>query len=125
MGLFSLVLLVLIVLAIAGLGVKELMRRREKLKSLMKDRNTIEEGLTLYQVFCEVYPDIVEEYTPGKWDKYGGFETLDHVYRDKYHLYTRRLIKHLRKTDDAFRWLFPVPCKDNKGKIKEYRYVLL
>jgi hypothetical protein len=98
-------------------------RRQEKLKSLMKDRNTTDEGLTLYQVFCEVYPDIVEEYTPGKWDEYGGFETLDYTFRNKYNLYTRNLIKHLRKTDDAFRHLLPVPCKDQRGKIKEYRYV--
>jgi hypothetical protein len=97
-------------------------RRQEKLKNLMKDRNTTERGLTLYQVFCEVYPDIVEEYTPGKRDEYG-VETVEYVYQERYQSYTRRLIKHLRKTDDAFRWLSPVPCKDQRGKIKEYKYV--
>ncbi len=97
-------------------------KRQERLKSLMRDRNTIEQGLTLYQVFCEVYPDIVEEYRYGKRDEYG-VETIEYVFREKYNLYTSRLIKHLRKADDAFRWLFAVPHKDERRKIKEYVYV--
>lgn len=97
--------------------------RQARLKNLMRDRNTVDQGLTLYQVFCEVYPDIVEEYTPGKRDEYG-VETVEYVFRNKYYdSYTRRLIKQLRKTDDDFRWLSLVPCKNEKGKIKEYRYV--
>lgn len=97
-------------------------KRQERLKNLMKDRNATEQGLTLYQIFCEVYPDVVEEYRNGKRDEYG-VETVEYVFRNKYNLYTRRMIKHLRRTDDGFRWLSPVPCKDERGKIKEYRYV--
>ena len=37
--------------------------------------------------------------------------------------YLRSLIKHIRKTDDDFRWLSCVPCKNEQGKIKQYRWV--
>ena len=76
--------------------------RKQKLRDLMINRETTEQGLNLFQVFCEVYPDIIEEYTPGKRDEYG-IETVEYVYRIKYHLYTRRLIKSLVRSDDAFR----------------------
>jgi hypothetical protein len=80
----------------------------------MKHRTTLEQGLTLYKVFCEVYPDIVEEYHDGKRDE-EGVATLDYIYRTKYNTCTRQLIKRLRKTDDDFRWLSPVPYKDEKN----------
>ena len=42
----------------------------QRLKDLMKDRTTVEQGLTSRQVFNEVYFDIVEEY-----------DKLEHVYQ--------------------------------------------
>jgi hypothetical protein len=97
-------------------------KRMQRLKDLMKHRTTVEEGLTLYQVFCEVYPDIVEEYHDGKRDE-EGVATLDYIFRVKYNTCTSQVIKRLGRTDDDFRWLSRVPCKDDRGKIKEYRIV--
>jgi hypothetical protein len=37
--------------------------RKEKLKSLMRDRRTLDSGLKLRQIIYEVFPDKVEEYT--------------------------------------------------------------
>ena len=35
--------------------------RKQKFKDLMRNRTTVEQGLTFRQIFC-VYPDMVENY---------------------------------------------------------------
>jgi hypothetical protein len=97
-------------------------RRKQKLKDLMRNRTTIERSLTFSQIFCEVYPDVVEKYSRKDRD-FGGKSQLQvfdgdiiHVimlqsdYADYYKIaYLRRLIKQVRKTDDEFRWLSVLP----------------
>ena len=70
--------------------------------------------------FKEVYPDIVEKQRITDPDP--SCNLLWH-YHPRYFKYMRNLVKHVRKTDDDFRWLSPIPCRDERGKIKEYRYV--
>jgi hypothetical protein len=99
---------------------KKKTKRVQRLKDLMKHRTTVEEGLTSRQVFNEVYFDIVEEYHDKKWDSTGESQ-LEDQYQER-RKYLARVIKRLQKTDE-FRWLSLVPCKNESGKIKEYRYV--
>jgi hypothetical protein len=42
--------------------------RKQKLKDLMKNRTTVEEGLTVRQIFNEIYSDVFEEYCDKKDD---------------------------------------------------------
>ena len=37
--------------------------RKQRFKNLMKDRTTVEQGLTFNQIFCEVYQIPIEKYT--------------------------------------------------------------
>jgi hypothetical protein len=57
------------------------MTRKQRLKDLMKERTTVEQGLTLRQIFCEVYSDVVEECHVKKWDT--GQSMLDDQYLEK------------------------------------------
>lgn len=75
----------------------------------------------IQQIFCEVYPDVVEKYTYKNPDL--GRSELDLLdgdiikiimnqsdYSDYYKIgYLKRLIKQLRSTDDDFRWLSVLP----------------
>jgi hypothetical protein len=84
--------------------------RMDRLKNLMKDRTTVEQGLTLRQMFNQVYDD--KKYDKGKFR------------------YLKRVIKGLRKTDE-FRWLSIMPVKRNEvnkygKKVRpyiEHRYI--
>jgi hypothetical protein len=97
-------------------------KRAQPLKDLMRDRTMPEQGLTLWEIFSHVYSDVVNEFhdenalDPSSCNSLGCYSPI-------YDMYIRRLIKHVRKTDDDFRWLSCVPCKDDRGKIKQYRYV--
>jgi hypothetical protein len=104
--------------------------RKQILKDLMRDRITVEQGLTLNQIFCEVYSDVVEKYLLSSKERsvsddfddndnvakqieyYGGGEGGYSYYWKT--AYLRRVIKQLRKTDDDFRWLSVLPVKRNE-----------
>jgi hypothetical protein len=113
--------------------------RKEKFKDLMRNRTTVEQGLTLSQIFCEVYSDVVEKYLSKKRsvsDDFGGdvvkqIECYEEGAFWKI-IYLRRMIKQVRKTDDDFRWLSIMPVKRNEvnkttgKKVRpylEYRYI--
>jgi hypothetical protein len=39
-------------------------KRTQPLKDLMRNRTELEQGLTMFQMFCEVFPDIVDARGP-------------------------------------------------------------
>src|SRR5215469_3085082 len=114
--------------------------RKQKFKDLMRYRTTLEQGLTLKQIFCEVYDDVFERiFGQGpryvmcpKFNSWSEFRRRSGIYRDSTK-YLKRIMKEVRKTDDDFRWLSAsMPIRTNKidkttGKKTppyiEYRYV--
>jgi|SRR6266487_6797285 len=97
--------------------------RKQRFKDLMINRTTVEQGLTFKQIFCEVYSDIVEKYIHKKdvtgktyFEIFGGdiIELMAQVGGYGKVLYLKRMIKHVRKTDDSFRWLSVLPVKRNE-----------
>jgi hypothetical protein len=98
---------------------KKKTKRTQPFKDLMRDRTTVQQALTLWEIFSHVFPDAIEEYHK----EYGSDPSSLKEFEPRYNMYIRRLIKHVRKTNDDFRWLSCVPCKDERGKIKAYKYV--
>lgn len=106
---------------------------RERLKDLIRHRNTVEQGLTLKQIFGEIYPGMIEESVEKKYcDLDEAFDYYE-SYQGKI-AYLRRIINRVRREGDDFRWLSVVPVKRNEvdpitGKkvmpYVEYRYVNL
>ncbi len=99
------------------------MTRKQKFKDLMRNRTTVEQGLTFKQIFCEVYSDIMEKYTYRNPDL--GRSELDLHRGNIIELmgceveygkvrYLKRMIKQVRKKDDEFRWLSIMPVKRNE-----------
>jgi hypothetical protein len=117
--------------------------RKQRFKNLMKDRTTVEQGLTFNQIFCEVYQISIEKYTyrnpdlgRSELDAHGGNILAAIAYKDDRVYgkirYLKRMIKQVRKTDDEFRWLSIMPVKRNEinkttgKKVRpylEYRYI--
>ena len=115
--------------------------RKQRFKELMKHRTTEGQGLTFNQIFCEVYPDIIEKYQLNRrYDltksdfEYGGCNVVTQMeWNDEYGKvrYLIRMIKQVRKTDDEFRWLSILPVKRNQvdkygKKVRpylEYKYI--
>jgi hypothetical protein len=103
----------------------------------MRHRTTEDQALTFNQIFCEVYPDVVEKYSRKDAEFAGGkksqFQVFDgdiiHIimlqsdYEDYYKIhYLKRMIKQIRKTDDEFRWLSVLsPIKVYKTYSSGYR----
>jgi hypothetical protein len=82
--------------------------RKEIFKDLMRYRTTEDQGLTLKQIFCEVYSDFIEKHaTDGQI--YSDYR-YDPLYRAKVS-YLKKIIKQVKKTDDDFRWLSVLPVK--------------
>lgn len=108
--------------------------RKQKFKELMKNRTTVEQGLTFKQIFCEVYSDLVEEYAIRN-ESYDTGQAIDYTDDPSYEgkeRYLRRMMRKIRKTDDDFRWLSIMPVKRNEvnkttgKKVRpylEYRYI--
>ena len=92
-------------------------KRKQRLQDLMKDRTTIDQGLTLRQIFKEVYQDVITKY-PNEYD-------LEEDYQGRYQKYLRRIIRKITRTDIDFKRLLCIPCKDERGKIKQYVWVRL
>ena len=108
----------------------------------MKDRTTVEQGLTFSQIFCEAYQIPIEKYTyrnpdlgRSELDAHGGNILVAIAYNDDRVYgkirYLRRMIEKIRKTDDEFRWLSILPVKRNEvdkygKKVRpylEYKYI--
>jgi hypothetical protein len=108
--------------------------RKQKFKDLMRNRTTVEQGLTFKQIFCEVYSDLVEKHA-SKNRNYDTGQVYDYNDDPSYEgkaIYLRRMMKQVRKTDDDFRWLSIMPVKRNEvnkttgKKVRpylEYRYI--
>ena len=70
-------------------------RKRAQLKDLMRNRTTVEQGLTLWEIFFHVYSDVVNEFhdenalDPSSYNLLGCYSPI-------YDMYIRRLIKHVR-----------------------------
>jgi hypothetical protein len=108
--------------------------RKQKFKDLMKDRRTEDQGLTIKQIFCEVYPDLIE-LQMGKYPwfdptKASGFD-LENEFEPQFR-YLKRMIKQTKRTDFDFRWLSVLPVKRNEVDPKtgkkvrpylEYKYI--
>ena len=45
----------------------------------MRDRTTLDQGLTINQIYCEVFPDIVEEYIHDTRSKEEKLIQLSHI----------------------------------------------
>ena len=95
---------------------------KQKLKDLMRFRNTEYQALTLYQIAHEIYSDIIEEHV----------EHYTQMFYQKKTGHLRNLMREIRKTDDEFRWLCVLPPDktnkvDNSGRrirpYVEYRYL--
>jgi hypothetical protein len=115
--------------------------RKQRFRNLMINRTTVEQGPTFKQIFCEVYSDVVEKYIHEKdvtgrtmLDVFGGdiIGLMDYNCEYGKIRYLRRMIKHVRKTDDSFRWLSIMPVKRNEvnkndgKKVRpylEYKYI--
>ncbi len=108
--------------------------RKQKFKDLMKDRRTEDQGLTIKQIFCEVYPDLIElEMSKYPWfdpSTASGFD-LENEFEPQFR-YLKRMIKQTRKTNFDFRWLSVLPVKRNEVDPKtgkkvrpylEYKYI--
>ena len=120
---------------------KQIKTRKRIFKDLMRNRTTLEQGLTFSQIFCEVYLDLIQKYNIHiKYDlsksdfEYGGCNVIRQMewHGEEYKIqYLRRMIKQVRKTDDEFKWLSIMPVKRNQvdkygKKVRpylEYRYI--
>src|SRR5919197_741665 len=85
---------------------------KDKLKELLRYRTTLEKGLTIRQIYWEIYP---QEEDPHDYDYYERVK------------YLKNIMRHLRRTDDDFRWLsLSMPIKLENAKkppFVEYRYI--
>jgi hypothetical protein len=107
--------------------------RKDRLKNLMKDRTTVEQGFTLKQMFSEIYPEVAEKYIGKTYDTgQSMYDMYNSMYWEEFgkFRYLKRLIKDLKKIDE-FRWLSIMPVKRNEvdrygRKVRpylEYRYI--
>jgi hypothetical protein len=88
--------------------------RKQILKDLMRYRTTEDQGLTLKQIFFEVYSDFVEKYTTTATTNQESYDYLDDRSYYAKISYIRRMIRQVKRTDNDFRWLSVLPVKISK-----------
>jgi hypothetical protein len=94
--------------------------RKQIFKDLMRYRTTRNQGLTLRQIFFEVYSDFIEEtkHIPSLTEKnITTNQIYDSLLDDRSYYakirYLKKMIKQVKKTDNDFKWLSVLPVKIN------------
>lgn len=106
--------------------------RKQRFKDLMRNRRTLEQGLTFKQIFNEVHSNVVEKYHKNKTPEFDFNNAYwQYDYEEWRVKYLKRMMKKIQKTDDDFRhlnylYVNRIEADKNGKRVKpylEYRWV--